>query len=174
MLVVGNGPNNTDYPNACDGKFAENFLTMPLSWGGTAFTDVNALGSLSEAGKTYVTFQRTSGNAMMMYCLAGFLLGANGSNAYFGHGDFFDSAHPYGFGGWYPEFVTAQAVGSPTNSYYTLQSVYARDFTNGKVLFNPTGNSYTVNLQGTYKTLTSIAVTSIVLPPHSGVILLLT
>jgi hypothetical protein len=57
MLVVGNGPDNTNYPNACDGKFAENFLTMPLSWGGTAFTDINALSSLSGANKTYVTFR---------------------------------------------------------------------------------------------------------------------
>jgi len=165
-LVVFNGPDDFDYPMACDGKFGENFLTMI-----DTFKDINALSNLSGAGKYYIAFGRDIGQQMMTYCLSGFLLAVNGPNAYFSQGDFF--ATGTGFGGWYPEFETAQAIGSPTNAYYIFQSVYTRDFTNGKVLFNPTGNSFTVHFQGTYKLLNSVAITKIVVPPYSGAILLL-
>lgn len=67
------------------------------------------------------------------------------------------------------------------NDSSSEQLVWRRDFQNGIVLVNPSGNSMTVNLNGTYrKILGSIdpkfndgsVVTKITLPPQSGIILL--
>lgn len=172
LLVVGNGPNNTVYPNACDGKFGENFLTMPLNWGGNAIDDVNALYSLSGAGKYYITFGRKGDRDSMMYCLAGFLLGLNGANAFFGNGDYWDGS---GNRGWYPEMQTAQAIGTPTGTYYLSQNVYIRDFTNGKAILNPSSTSLQINVGGGYKYLNgSDAPSTVILAGYSGEVLLST
>jgi hypothetical protein len=166
MLVVGNGPNNTDYPNACDGKFAENFLTMF-----DAFTDIDALVTLSTATKTYVSFQRTPTQSVMTYCLAGFLLGVNGDNAYFGHGDFYDVDHPYGFGGYYEEMDTVQTIGTATGAYALSQNVYMREFTNGKVVFNPSANNYNIVLPGYKFLLGGLDATAFTLNAYTAAIL---
>jgi hypothetical protein len=63
-------------------------------------------------------------------------------------------------------------IGSSTGAYYPSQNVYMRDFTGGKVLFNPTGNSNTINLGGTYKTVGGSTVSSVTLSAYSGEILL--
>jgi hypothetical protein len=134
-----------------------------------AAIDINALSTLSTANKYYVAFGRKSDQNSMMYCLSGFLLAVNGPNAYFSQGDFFDSAHPSGFGGWYPEFETLQKIGQAIGSRYFSQNVYIRDFSNGKVLFNPTANSYTVSLETNYiDPTTNQQLTKIQIPAWSG------
>jgi hypothetical protein len=45
-----------------------------------------------------------------------------------------------------------------------------RDFTNGKVLFNPSANSYTINLGSTYY-LNGSPITSLWVAAYSGYIL---
>jgi len=64
-------------------------------------------------------------------------------------------------------------VGAPKNSYYVIEGthVYARDFSNIKVLVNPTEHPYTIDLQGTFKTPDGWIVTDITMEPYSGGIL---
>jgi hypothetical protein len=89
-----------------------------------------------------------------------------------------------GFGfdlGKYPTILTLTQTlqkvdfGQPLGAYYKIggTSVYARDFSGGKVLVNPTDAPYTVTLDKSYVTYTGNAVSgSLTLIPHSGVILL--
>ena len=62
----------------------------------------------------------------------------------------------------------------PLNDYYKIPStsIYARDFTKGKVLVNPTDVSYTVTLDGSYTTFDNNIVSgSLTISGHTGVIL---
>jgi hypothetical protein len=103
----------------------------------------------------------------MLFGLSCFLLGVNGPNAYFSWIDIWsEPSH-----GHYTEMDAAESLGSPTNKYYSYQSVLSRDFENGKVLANPSDYAYTVNLQGTYKTFDGNSVTQITIQDHSGAIL---
>ncbi len=66
-------------------------------------------------------------------------------------------------------------LGSPLNSYYQVSgtSVYAREFSGGEVLVNPTSSSYTITLSGTYTIFDGGNVSgSLTVSPYSGVILL--
>ena len=62
---------------------------------------------------------------------------------------------------------------SPLGDYYkiTSTSVYSRDFSKGKVMVNPTGTPYTVTLPNTYATLDGQLVKSVIVQPHTGLIL---
>jgi hypothetical protein len=64
-------------------------------------------------------------------------------------------------------------IGTPTNDYYMVSGthVYARDFSNGKVLVNPTDQLYSVSLTRSYLTLEGQIVSSLNIGPHTGVIL---
>jgi len=62
-------------------------------------------------------------------------------------------------------------LGTPAGPYAKLKNVYQRFFSGGLVLVNPTPNTYTVSLGGTYRTLSGAAVTSIKLTPNSAEIL---
>jgi hypothetical protein len=64
-------------------------------------------------------------------------------------------------------------IGAPTNDYYMVDGthVYSRDFSNVKVLVNPTPYSYTIDLHGTYQTLEGQLVSTITIENHSGAIL---
>jgi hypothetical protein len=64
-------------------------------------------------------------------------------------------------------------IGSPTESYHIISGthVYEREFTTSKVLVNPTYSSYNINLGGTYKTINGNTVSTITVPPHTGMIL---
>lgn len=67
-------------------------------------------------------------------------------------------------------------VGSPVNDYYIIANthVYARDFSKVKVLVNPTSDSYVIDLQGTYKTLSGQLVSEITMEEHTATILIRT
>jgi hypothetical protein len=64
-------------------------------------------------------------------------------------------------------------IGSPTNDYYIISGthIYARDFTKGKVLVNPTNQPYSLMLTKNYRTLGGQIVSSINVEAHTGVIL---
>jgi hypothetical protein len=64
--------------------------------------------------------------------------------------------------------------GAPVNDYYIVANthVYARDFSNAKILVNPSSDSYVIDLQGTFKTLDDELVSEITIEDHSGIILL--
>ena len=163
-LVIINTPNDSDYPDVADGKMAENFLRKE-----SAFTDINALADISAEGKYYLAWGRSSPDTLsdMMYYMCGYLLGVNGPYAFFAWSTIWSESK-----GYYPEMDKAEVLGSPTNRYYSYQSVYARDFENGKVLFNPALSSYTVRLDTEYKTLDGQTVSGVTLNAHSGIILI--
>lgn len=65
-------------------------------------------------------------------------------------------------------------VGTPINDYYIIANthVYARDFSNVKVLVNPTSDSFTVDLQGTFRTLDGKLISVITMENYTGIILI--
>jgi len=64
-------------------------------------------------------------------------------------------------------------IGSPTGTRYKQDNLWQRNYTDGKVLVNPTYNSYTASLDKKYKKLDGAVVTSVTLKGHEGIILLL-
>jgi len=162
-LVIINTPNTEEYVAVVDGKNDEKFLKNKET-----FWYIDNLAKISAQGKYYLALASSQEDTQesMMYCLCGYLLGVNGSKAYFGWWNIWSDSK-----GYYPEMDKINALGSPTNAYYSYQSVYARDFENGKVLLNPTTSSYTVNLNSEYKTLDGQTVSSVILNAHSGIIL---
>lgn len=185
-LLIINTSNNDDYVDACDGKMHEGFVHSSW-WALEEFHDdtfswnseVESLKSVSQKGKYFLAQSGTmipdnpteadigQVQGMMIYCLSSYFLGVSGGNATFG---FNSISSGDGSRGYYPEFDVS--LGSPTNEYYSFASVYARDFTDGKVLVNPTALSYTVHLGVEYKTLDDQILSSLTLDAHSGVILL--
>lgn len=65
-------------------------------------------------------------------------------------------------------------IGCPLNAYYVVAGtrIYARDFTNGKVLVNPTAESYNISLDKDYYTLDGRRVSELTMDSHRGEILL--
>jgi len=65
-------------------------------------------------------------------------------------------------------------LGAPLNDYYriTNTSVYTRDFSKGKVLVNPTSDSYIIDLHGIFKTMNGEFVSEIAVDKHTGVLLI--
>jgi hypothetical protein len=74
----------------------------------------------------------------------------------------------------YPQSLFRFDLGSPLGAYYTVQGthVYARDFSNVKVLVNPTYQTYSIDLDGNYTTLKGQVITSpLTVGSHTGMIL---
>ena len=101
------------------------------------------------------------------YCFTGYLLGVNGPNALFSYYLGTDGA----IDNWYFPIMDVY-VGQPVAAYYQSQNVYMRDFTSGKVLFNPSSNSYNIILGQNYYFVNGTIVSNIVVGPWSGEILL--
>ena len=189
-LLIVNTPNNNDYVDACDGKMEEGFV-HPSWYSYSEFRSIdqwidkiNGVRNVSQKGKytlvhsgfkelrenkTFVDLHPEIVHKMLMYCFSSYLLAINGSKASFGFGSIYNLD---GSRGYYSEFDGAKQLGSPINDYYLFDSVFSRDFVNGKVLVNPTTSSYTVSLGQNYKTLDGKTVSSVTLDDHTGVILL--
>ena len=74
----------------------------------------------------------------------------------------------------YPQSLFKIELGVPTGSYHMISGthVYAREFTKTKILVNPTYTTYTVYLDGTYRTPEGQTFdSSITIYPHTGRIL---
>jgi hypothetical protein len=102
------------------------------------------------------------------FTLSAALLSNNNPNSMFSFNDWFsfDDSH-----GYYPIMDTD--IGLPSGAYYQTQDVHSRDFTNGKVLLNPSSNTYVVsNLVGDFTYLSGQSAASITLAPYSGEILI--
>lgn len=150
-----------------DGKMAEGFAVKT-----DIMNSINGMARDSATGKifiaeTYVPTPTSTPTAKYSYVAT--LLAMNGDNCYFGY----NAAYYYGYEGganYMPVFVPN--LGSPSGSYYQSQGIYMRDFTGGIVLFNPSDNSYTINLGDNYQLTNGTIVSSITLDPWSGEILL--
>ncbi len=173
--------NSNTYVSVVDGQMLEGFVHC--SWEqvytqgsrdtGLIMTIINKMATNTAAGKiviglsgTIVSSDSAAMARMVKYCYAGFLLAKNGAGAYWGFNNYYSSD---GSKGYYS--VMDAPIGDPTNAYYQSQNVYMRDFTNGKAIFNPTANTYTINLNGTYKTLSGTTVTTITIGAYSGEVL---
>ncbi len=175
--------NSYTYVSVVDGQMLEGFVhcdweacnTQGTRNAALILAQINNMAINSAAGKivwgasgTLVPSDSNDMARMVKYCYAGFLLGQNGDGAIWQFNGWHSSDGSHGY---YPIMDTP--IGNPTNSYYQSQNVYMRDYTNGKAIFNPSGNTYTINLGGTYKTLDDREVTSITVGAYSGEVLLL-
>ena len=59
-------------------------------------------------------------------------------------------------------------IGIPTGSYYASQNVYMRNFSSGKVLFNPSAGSHNIILGQNYYLTNGTRISTITLDPWSG------
>ncbi|MGB8810498.1 MAG: putative glycoside hydrolase, partial [Acinetobacter calcoaceticus] len=150
-----------------DGKMAEGFAAKT-----DIMNSINGMARDSATGRifiaeTYVPTPTSTPTAKYSYVAT--LLAMNGDNCYFGY----NAAYYYGYEGganYMPVFVTN--LGSPSGSYYQSQGIYMRNFTNGIVLFNPSDNSYNLDLGNNYQLLNGTIVSSLILGSWSGEILL--
>ena len=103
------------------------------------------------------------------YGLASMLLVANGHSTYStSQGNYSSSEY------WYPEYTTAQALGTPTGAYTKASSgVYQRTFQHGIVVVNPTNTPQTVTLPlGNYSGSNTTATGAVTVGPTSAKLML--
>lgn len=112
--------------------------------------------------KVWVSGTQTQKDRWHKYTLASFLLGNDGSS----YLSFLRDNTPWVSHAW--DFVD---VGAPTAAYGPWNGVYARPFTDGLALVNPSTSTVTVPLPGSYKTLDGATVTSLTMDPNTGEVL---
>lgn len=147
-LLIYNGPSDI-YLNVSDGKMKEDFVfSHPAS------DDIMNLAAVSATAEyylaspyTYPSIEDTYEKFLYAFCC--FLVGRNGSNAYFSWINIYAQSQ-----GYYPEMDFD--FGNPIGGYYLVEgALYGRDFVHAKVLVNLSetetytleigGNSYTLN-----------------------------
>jgi hypothetical protein len=181
ILVVNSDEYSTDdYLQIVDGQFLEGFdhsLGSPVTqvdynlvYNIDALVRKSATGKIvcANSGTLTTGASQAQIDKVSKFCYAAFLLGLNGSQASWSWTQ--TATGQYNTITYLPIMDTN--IGSPTGAYYSSQNVYMRDFIGGKVLFNPSANSYTINLGGTYTLLNGTSVTSIGLAPYTGETLL--
>ena len=99
-----------------------------------------------------------------LYTYASLALAFSSNTSYLNFGYYSDG---------YADNLFGIKLGSPVGKHYMIQGthVYARNFTDSKVLVNPTSNDYTINLGVDYKKLDGTIVSSITMSAHTGEIL---
>jgi hypothetical protein len=163
----------------CDGQMIEGFM-HPAWFASTHYPDplsgmysIPLLEQLAATGKIVLAYSgatipanptasdKAAMDQCMLYCLCGFLLGYSGK-AMFGCMSFTTgSVDLYSYGqGYWPAMDSP--IGTPVGARYNVQgSLWARDFTNGKVYLNvDDSTSYTVTVGSTNYTVS----------PRSGLI----
>ena len=168
--------NKLDYIDIADGINIEGYEHAP--WDSISTRNrptIDSLALLSATGKIVWAESGTDPTGatqaqittMINYCFASFLIGMSGSQAYWG----------WNIGARYSDLTSSYQtimdtnIGQPISSYYSSQNVYMRDFTGGLVLFNPNAQSKTINLSQTYTDLEGNNVSSLVMQPYTGDVL---
>ncbi len=155
-----------------DGAMSEGFVHAywesassfrdPATWKG----EIDDLVNYQAQGKFIYAVSGASGSDLNMYTYASYLLGA-GPRSYYNYASYGNGWAGFG-----------APLGTPSGAYYYANNVYQRDYSNAKVLVNPTGNWYTVSLgAGLYGlnqdgSIASGTTSSVNLGPHSGAIFL--
>jgi hypothetical protein len=164
-----------DYVAAADGMMIEGYCQAPWNPSNTysSFSvlsqQIKDLGTVSGMGKIIFAVSGVSDTVTLQtvkYCYAMYLLGVNGSKAYWGFNDWVSSDGSHGY-----YSIMDTNISSPLSAYYSSQNIYMRDFTGGKVLFNPTSSSCIVNLGSSYKLLNGTVVSSLTIGAYNGEIL---
>lgn len=189
VVVNTNEYLSADYVSVADGRVDEtqvyvNWYNLGRVAELAAYSDfmghVGAMARDTAAGKVVVAVggaANLGGSSVLAvsqnvyWCYVAALLGANGDKGYFIYQDSGYASNAYVYESTTDYFPTLVDLGASSAAYYFSQNVYMRDFANGKVLFNPTGNYYTINLGATYKLLDGTSVTSVSLSAYSGLIL---
>lgn len=112
----------------------------------------------------YGSLNGVSSKQYVSYCYASMLLAAE----YPGNALFFGTTDSY------TQNLFNIDIGVPVGDYYKVSNthVYARDYSNAKVLVNPSSSSYTVYLSGSYVTQDGVYTgSSITVPAHGGLVL---
>jgi len=166
----------------CDGIFDEGFVHAYWHSADKFYDwsdEVNALIRITKSGKYYLAHSGvetgtdvTKTERIHLFCFCSYLMATEGEKASFGFNNKYNE-YALDTGSWlYPVYDTVKSLGSPINDYYSVDSVYARDFENGKVLVNPTTDAHSISLDQNYTTLGGEVVSSVHLYSRSGIILL--
>ncbi len=140
---------NYDYLNVTDGMLIEGYFHAPWedsdSYTKVVDSQISCLAYGSANGKIMIaeSGSTTNDGRLQQFTFVQFLLGANGSTAYWGWnkgGMYYDLQSSY-------QPIMDTKIGTPTNAYYKSQGVYMRDFTGGKVISNPTNTTQFVDLR---------------------------
>jgi hypothetical protein len=164
---------NSDYLDVVDGMEIEGYFHAPWedsqTYSRVIESQIACLAQGSSEGKIMIAESGSSipDDRLLKWTYATFVLGANGSNAYWGWnvGSFYtlDSVnHP----------ITETNLGSPIGAYYKSQNVDMRDFTGGKVLSNPSDTPQFVDLGGIFWFPNNTIVSNLILGGYSGEVLL--
>ncbi len=167
----------SDLLEVADGALAEIWLRAPSqgisshrpksAW----LRDVELVADAVARGKTVMVStkvwtdgSRAQKEAWHRFALASFMLADDGSN-YFAFSYGRDEDPTVGNDLWSID------VGEPVGAYEAFEDVYRRDFSQGKVLVNPTETARTVQLDRAYVDPDGVERTSVRLESHSGTIL---
>ena len=177
LLVVANIGGSTIMPGLwqkwngpLDGAMEESFTNggagrASIANGGWIPSLEHALWS-QRHGKIALDHAVTATRSGARYGLATMLLVAGGKNLY-------SASRGYAHEVWWPEYTSANALGSPLGGYRRLRNgVYRRDFTRGVVLVNPHAKgARVVRLGATYRGSGLGSTRSVTLRPTTGVVL---
>ncbi len=186
--LIINSDDRGDFLDHADGVMDEEFIhaswvkesNFPdiITWK----KDIDDMVSVVSGGKLFLAQSGVSNetnpsnesvNKMMLFCYSSYLLGKGETSSF----SFVSPlAKRYSNISYFPEWDID--LGYPLGGYYLAAEgsypqykIYARDFSKGKVLVNPTYGSHTVSLGETYTTIDGHAVDSIIIGPHEGVLL---
>lgn len=137
--------------------------------------EIQQLEYTGEQDKIYMAMGQNRGMARKyaIYNAASFLMGKSGNKDFFYSGPQATYALS-DFMADYEEFkhIYTAPIGSPMGVRYKADSVWQRNYSEGRVLVNPTPNTYTINLGGTYATVDGVMVSSVTLGGYGAEILL--
>jgi len=156
-FLRGSGDSASRFPSASDWRGAVDVI-RDMEAHGVAGLFTTKLWSSASAAQV-AQWQKFS--------MASFLMGANG-NSYFA---FTRSRDKAGATGANAPYRMPKNLGSPTTGMTASGAAFVRSFGNGKAVVNPSASTVTVNLGGSYRSLSGRTVSSVTLAPHSGEVL---
>lgn len=168
--------------NFSDGGLDEGFVSISLwsptdVWrdGGVWERQISYLEYTGNQGKIfYATSQgRRLNTKDLLYGLSSYLLGRRGEMDVFYNAagelcSYKRSREDYEF---FRDYYNAP-IGTPLGRRYKSQGVWQRGYSNGRVLVNPSPNTYFISLDKEYVTVENTVLTNITLNGHEGIILL--
>lgn len=174
--MLNNRYTSGDYISVVDGLQIEGYFHAPWE-DASSYTKINLnaisfLRSASASGKIVFASSgcTTDDSRIQAFTFATYLLGVNGEKAYWGWGSG-EANYYYNISVMHPDIMDTD-IGVASGSYYQTQNVYMRDFSNGKVISNPSSSSQTVSLGASYRLLSGAVVSSVTLSAYSGEVLL--
>jgi hypothetical protein len=180
ILIVNSGEvDSDDYLNIADGQMIEGYYHA--SWHISDFyanngnSLIDTLARKSSLGKliwcdcgTVVPspYNETLMNNMLKYTYSAFLLGINGSQAYWSFNNWNSADNSKGY-----YSIADTDMGASVGPYYSSQGILLRDFSKGKALVNPSAGSFVINLGDTYYFPNGTSVTNLTMGAYNGELL---